>query len=130
MTKLKIYLASKLYHADVVKNLVICNTYDVTWTNRWQWFEGVVDDTEQFAQHFWENDFDDIDAADCVVIYGVVGDELKGALVEAGYAIAKGKPVYCVGGSASFGTWQYSQRVETFDNLNALAIYLGVRQYP
>lgn len=118
MRKPKIYLASKLHHSDFARSLVVSNTYDVTWTNRWQWFEGVVSDSEESASHFWENDFDDVDAADCVIVLGKKADVLKGALVEAGYAIAQGKSVYAVGKSSSFGTWASSQRVMRFRNVH------------
>lgn len=70
MTKPKIYLASKLHHSELARMFVKDNTFDVTWTNRWQWFEGEVKDAEDFAAHFWENDFDDVDAADYVIVYG------------------------------------------------------------
>jgi len=106
----KIYLASKLHHADVAKKLIL-DFPNITFTNRWQFFEGEVPDTREHAKNFWENDFDDVDAADCVIVYGQKDDILKGALVEAGYGIAKGKLIICVGESSSFSTWQHSTRV-------------------
>lgn len=116
--KPKIYLASKLKHSKDVINMIVDNVFDVTWTNRWQWFENVVSDSKENAQHFWENDFDDVDAADAVIVLGYKEDVLKGALVEAGYAIAQGKLVICVGLSESFSTWQYSQRVLRADSID------------
>ena len=108
----KIYLASKLHHANFARDLIVNNRFPmVTWTNRWQWFEGQVSDAKKNAAHFWENDFDDVDAADAVLVMGWGKDILKGALVEAGYGIAKGKSVLCLGNSPSFSTWQYSNRI-------------------
>lgn len=107
----KIYLASKLKYSDVAKRLILELPW-VTWTNRWQFFEGEIPDTEIHARNFWENDFDDVDAADAVIVFGLHDDNLRGALVEAGYAIAKGKAVYCAGDNDGFGTWQHSPRVD------------------
>lgn len=109
----KIYLASKLRHSAMAKSLILDHPY-VTWTNRWQFFESEIPDTQEHAVNFWENDFDDVDAADVVLVYGVKGDDLRGALVEAGYGIGKGKRVVCCGDSLSFGTWRFSPRVEHF----------------
>ena len=126
--KIKVYLASKLHHSQMVRDLIIENTHDVTWTNRWQWFESKVPDEKDFAQHFWENDFDDVDAADAVLVYGEGDDTLKGAILEAGYAIGKGKPVVIVGSSKSFGTWQYSQRVQRAETIVDALHLIGASQ--
>ena len=126
----KIYLASKLHHSEFATKLVVNNTHDVTWTNRWQWFEGKVSDSKENAVHFWENDFDDVDAADAVIVMGMIDDVLKGALIEAGYAIAKGKLVACVGECGSFGTWQFSRRVKIFPDVQAAVDWIKLKTAP
>ena len=107
----KIYVASKMKHADAVKAVQL-HKVGLTFTNRWHFMETVIPETADHAANFWENDFDDIDAADAVVVYGEPGDHLRGALIEAGYGIARGKPVFLCGETDSFGTWQHSPRVE------------------
>lgn len=126
----KIYLASKLHHSDFAMKLVMNNTHDVTWTNRWQWFEGWVSDSKENAVHFWENDFDDVDAADAVIVLGMGNDILKGALVEAGYAIGKGKIVACVGDCDSFSTWQFSKRVKMLSDVQAAVDWIKMQVSP
>lgn len=56
---------------------------------------------------FWLMDQHDVLASKAVIVYGEDGDELRGALVETGIAIGAGIPIFIVGGSASFGTWQH-----------------------
>ena len=113
-TNPKVYVASKLHHAEMVKQLILDHPY-ITFTNRWQFFEGEIPDTEIHALNFWENDFDDVDAAEWVLAYGVGDDTLKGALVEVGYGIGKGKRIIKCGDCNSYGTWQFSRRVEKYN---------------
>lgn len=59
------------------------------------------------AQEFWLQDQEDVESADVVLLYETGGRVLKGALVEAGMAIAKGIPVIVVGDEKSVGNWVY-----------------------
>ncbi len=57
---------------------------------------------------FWQENHQDIAAADLVMVFGLDKDKpLRGALVEAGMALAMNKPVVVVGDHLSFGSWQY-----------------------
>lgn len=64
-------------------------------------------DTPEHAAKFWLEDEQDVRDADVVLVYAEQGEHLRGALVEAGMALACGVPVVVVGDSPDFGTWQY-----------------------
>jgi len=79
-----------------------------------RWVDYVLDgveETETNARSFWRDDHADVKAADALIVFAAPGDRLRGALVEAGMAIALGKPVYVVGVSDDFGTWQFHPSV-------------------
>jgi nucleoside 2-deoxyribosyltransferase len=84
---------------------------DMLVVSRWPYLLGSVPETSE--KGIWINDFADIDHADCVIVYGKEGDQLRGALVEAGYAIAKGKRVFVLGEHECFGTWKGHPLVTT-----------------
>lgn len=46
-----------------------------------------------------------------VLVYAEEGEHLRGALVEAGMAIALGKTVLVIGDHPDFGTWQHHPKV-------------------
>jgi hypothetical protein len=46
-----------------------------------------------------------------VLVYAEDGEHLRGALIEAGMAIALGKRVIVVGDHPDFGTWQHHPNV-------------------
>lgn len=102
-----IYLASKIKYAPTLRALR--TTWDGMGLNihsRWldqAEFEEQADPVE--FSIFWLVDEEDVRTAKVVVVYGEAGDELRGALVEAGMAIALGILVIVVGDSPSFGTW-------------------------
>lgn len=54
----------------------------------------------------WIVDQHDVASCDVLLVYAEEGDELRGALVEAGMAIALNKMVIVVGNSPCYGTWQ------------------------
>jgi hypothetical protein len=56
---------------------------------------------------FWRVDEEDVRDADALIVFALPGDRLRGALVEAGIAIANGVLVIVVGAHPDFGTWQY-----------------------
>jgi len=106
-----VYFASKIDNAEFLrekkqewsKYLSICSS----------WIETVTReaDTPDAAPSFWERDFAEIKTADAVVCWAHGHDVLRGALVEAGYALGLGKPVICIGKSHCYGTWQFAKQV-------------------
>ena len=60
---------------------------------------------------FWSVDEEDVRHSDALIVYGELNDNLRGALVEVGMAIALGKLVIVVGECKDFGTWQYHPSV-------------------
>ncbi|MFA9261732.1 MAG: hypothetical protein ACEQSB_00005, partial [Undibacterium sp.] len=52
-------------------------------------------------------DHEDVSTADCVIVYAEKGEHLRGALVEAGIALALKVPVMVIGDHPDYGTWQY-----------------------
>ncbi len=106
--RLSIYFASKTNHAHIGKLLQTSWT-EFTWTSRWPLYVGKVEhfQNEAMAKIGWEYDLADIQAANVVLVFSKSEDTLRGALVEAGMAIALGKKVLVVGENDSYGTWQY-----------------------
>lgn len=86
-----------------------------------------VPDTPENAANFWKIDEADVLVSDIVLVYAVDGDVLRGALVEAGMAIAYGVPVAVVGTSESYGTWQYHPMVKRFETLPAFLLWAEAR---
>ena len=60
---------------------------------------------------FWSVDEEDVRHSDVLIVYGDLNDNLRGALVEVGMAIAFGKLVIVVGDCKDFGTWKYHPSV-------------------
>lgn len=74
-------------------------------------------DLKEYAGRFWLEDQQDVKCADAVLVYAEEGEHLRGALVEAGMAIAFTIPVIVVGEHPDYGTWQYHPRVERAKNI-------------
>jgi len=83
----------------------------VTFTARWPDFEKDRPDSNEEARGNWLKDEEDVRSADVVLVYAEEGEHLRGALVEAGMAIALGKIVMVVGNHPDFGTWQHHPKV-------------------
>jgi hypothetical protein len=101
---LRYYMASKLRMAP--QWIVLANrAYKEggLMCSRWPYIIGHVPESD--SNGFWSNDFSDIDDSDCVIVYAEGDDQLRGALVEVGYALAKGIPVYVIGEHECYGTW-------------------------
>lgn len=113
---IKVYVASKLKYADRLKYLRgEWVEYGINLHARW--FDqailetsGEVDDPEDF-HIFWLVDEDDVATSDVVLVYGEPEDHLRGALVEAGMAIALKKLVVVIADSPDYGTWQHHPQV-------------------
>lgn len=122
---LRIYGASKLHHAPLWLDLRSRDDWPFEWTARWPVpHVGKIPDEAEFAQLFWQCDEIDVRRADVVMVYAEPGDNLRGALVEAGMGIAFGKAVLVVGENPNYGTWQYHPSVHQARNLDAARLIL------
>jgi len=122
MSSLKVYTASRLTSAPLWRRLI--NEWpEIVFTARWVMQHVEKDGTPKWphdAAHsllFWQHDYDDVAAADVVLVYGCDGEHLRGALVEAGIGIALGKTVIVVGDHSDYGTWQYHSSVLRAEDL-------------
>lgn len=115
LKKLKVYTASKLSKGPMWMNL---KWPEIEIVARWPF--GHSDERgnaawpEDCPAHgvvFWTHDYDDVLRADVVLIYADKEDVLRGALVEAGMALALNKYVVVVGDCPSYGTWKYHPHV-------------------
>ena len=104
---LRIYPASKLKHGAMWRELNE-NSPGIFLHARWLKHNRIhTPDTKDNAAKFWLEDAQDIRNADAVFVYAEKDDHLRGALVEAGVAIATGVPVIVIGDHSDYGTWQY-----------------------
>jgi len=70
---------------------------DFTITSRWIDYEDHSDIVMNRKGELWQHCLEDIAAADAMMIYcGDFREEQRGVLVEAGIAMALGKPVVCI----------------------------------
>jgi len=120
--KYSVYGASKIAHADLWKRLRL-EWPEIHFTARWPTLHvGTVPDEPAFASVFWEHDLADIRSADAVLVYAEPEDKLRGALVEAGMALALRQRVVVVGEHPDFGTWQYHPLVSRVPDLDSARI--------
>lgn len=111
---IKIYIASKLGYAERFRKMRIQWKMDGIDLHA-RWFDqAVIEQSGPVAPEdfhvFWLVDEEDVKDSQAVIIYGEDKDILRGALVEAGIAIAMGKLVIVVG-DFNYGTWQYHPMV-------------------
>lgn len=125
MARLKVYTASKLKEGPRWRQLAAA-WQEIDIVARWPFLhvseDGAPAWPEDCAAHgatFWKHDHEDVMRADVVLLYGAKEDVLRGALVEAGMAIALGKPVIVVGENAGYGTWQYHALVHRVAHFEA-----------
>lgn len=115
----RVYTASKLSRAQQWIDLRKQRP-DIIWTARWPDLVGKVDnDTPENCRLFWLHDVADIRRADVVLVMASEGQNLVGALVEAGVALGLGKHVIVVAVSDTkcYGTWQYHPLVSRVNTL-------------
>lgn len=108
---IKVYIASKLKYAKLFRN------YRIQWKAdkidlHARWFDQAHIEQNSHASPedfhiFWLVDEEDVKTSQALIIYGEKDDKLRGALVEAGIAIASGLLVIVIGDCPDFGTWQY-----------------------
>lgn len=122
---IRLYCASKFHRAEMWKK------WEKTWpswmkgkftiNSRWIWnYHGTIPDSPVFARIAWEHDVQDVMSADILICFAEPEDKLRGALVEAGVALATGKRVILAGESEDFGTWQYHPLVQRVAGLQEL----------
>ena len=92
---MKIYTASKTTHAD--KWRALRREHDVTAS----WIDAATEGQSADCSELAAQCITDIECADFLLLYCEPGELLKGALIEAGIALAFGKEVRCVGKCAS-----------------------------
>jgi|SRR6266498_2431050 len=92
---MKIYTASKTTHAEKWRTLR--HEHDVTAS----WIDEAGEGQSSNYSELAARCITDIESADILLLYCEPGELLKGALIEAGIALAFGKPVRCVGECAS-----------------------------
>ncbi len=113
---IKVYIASKLSHAE--EFIALRNA----WGNdgidlHARWFdqaslEHESHDLSPYDFHiFWSVDEEDVKTSQAVIVCGRNDEKLRGALVEAGIAIAMGKLVIVIGEHPDYGTWQHHPTV-------------------
>ena len=90
--KPQFYVASKVKHAPLWRSMR-AKGYAITSTWIDEAGEGQTSDYTELAERCLQ----DIKAADFLLLYCKPGQLLKGALIEAGMALALGKEVRCVG---------------------------------
>lgn len=130
---IKIYTASKLDHWRKWHSL---RSSGIEVTSRWidhphvtgpDAYASEAASSPETMRGCWIEDEEDVRAADAVLVYGELGENLRGALVEAGMGIALGKPVLVVGDNENFGTWQHHPLCRRFDTVEAALVYLKQR---
>ena len=108
-----VYIASKIAYAAKFSEL------RTEWMNHGLFINSRWLDQAQYEDEstpndfklFWQVDHQDVMECDVLVLYGEKTDKLRGALIEAGIALAFGKNVIVVGDSPDYGTWQYHPMV-------------------
>ena len=87
------YVASKVSHAEMWRRVALETEIRIvsTWIN--EAGEGQTADYSELAQRC----ISEISSASAFILYCELGEVLKGAMIEAGVALAMGVPVYCVG---------------------------------
>lgn len=121
---IRVYTASKMRHAARWRELC-ASTPHVQFHARWLKHTAIgTPDTPEHAVEFWLQDEQDVKHADAVMLYAEGDEHLRGALVEAGMAIAYGVPVIVVGKHSDYGTWQHHPGVTRVEDLTEALAYL------
>ncbi len=126
---IKIYIASKLNYAEKFR------AYREQWKAdgidlHARWFDQAhIEQNEQPTPEdfhiFWLVDEEDVKTSQALILYGERNDKLRGALIEAGIAIAQGLLVIVVGDCPDFGTWQHHPlvcRADSFEHAKTMIL--------
>lgn len=121
---IKVYTASKITRAAQWKALYH-EWPEIHFVARWPFCHtGNVPDDPCYAKVFWQQDHEDVVKADVVLLLAEGKEHLKGGLVEAGMALALGKPVIVIGDHPDYSTWQYHPQVHRVLDLPSARILL------
>ena len=102
---MNIYAASKVWHAPLWRDvrLALLDGTTITTTIRWIDYEEHSDIVMNRKGELWQHCLEDIAKADAMMIYcDDFREEQRGVLVEAGIAMALGKPVICINTCKTF----------------------------
>jgi hypothetical protein len=88
-----------------------------------QFANGATDDWRT-AMTGWPINITEAAGADVVLVWGR-DEPLRGALVEAGAALARGKTILLVGESESFGTWRFHPSCFLVGDLDEARVWLN-----
>jgi hypothetical protein len=120
----RVYIASCVRHAELWR--AIHTTPDIHFVSRWPFLEPFIDPDPANSRKIWLDDMADVRGCHALIVYAVEGDHLRGALVEAGAALALGRMVIVVGEHPDYGSWQYHPNVTHVATLeNALDAVRG-----
>lgn len=113
---IRVYIATKLHYAQRIQSLRkewLSEGIDIhaRWHNQAHLESAEYNMTPNDFAVFWLVDEEDVKTADAVIVYGEPGDNLRGALVEAGMAIGSNILTIVCGENDNFGTWQHHPRV-------------------
>jgi hypothetical protein len=126
---IRVYIASKIKYAPRLCDL----RYE--WKQHGidlhaRWFDQAAHEesaTPEDFHIFWMVDQHDVETSRALIVYAEPGDELRGALVEVGIAIANGIPVFIAGDCSSFGTWRHHPacvKATTLENAKTMILRL------
>lgn len=104
MRQIKIYIASKLRHAALIKSFCRDGFH---FNARWLDTGNLAINSAKPVTHWLEENFDDIRSCDCLIVYAEEGEHLRTAIGEAFFAIAHGKPVFVIGEHEDYAPWCY-----------------------
>jgi hypothetical protein len=118
----KLYTASKIHHAE--KWQILRSSWkEIEFISRWidmGTLEGVYAPPPHIYRQCWLMDRADVLASDYLLCYAEESDHLRGALVEAGMALASGIPVYTIGTHVDYGTWRHHPLVRNVPTLEVM----------
>jgi hypothetical protein len=108
---IKVYIASKLEYAPLFRDYrEAWKKYNIDLHPRW-FDQAHIELNETLSPNdfriFWMVDEEDVKTSAALILYADAKDHLRGALVEAGIAIANKVLVILVGEHPDYGTWQW-----------------------
>jgi len=118
--KFSVYIASPYVDRDRAISLMhLLEAAGVEVTSTWL-RQVEADDTDEARRRIADRDMEDIERAHALVAYTVDScDAGRGTLVEIGYALGRGKPVYWIGNSKdkSNSIFFYASMVKRFSSV-------------
>lgn len=106
-----------MHHAEEWRKLY--NNPTIHIVSRWPFLEPFIEPTPENASRFWQDDMADVRACHAMIVYALDDEHLRGALVEAGAAMALGRMIVVVGDHVDYGSWQHHPNVVKAQSLEA-----------